>query len=393
MSKGRSIAVWALVVVATLLLFVSAMTVWTKRQLLDNDAWTSSSAKLLADDEIRATISARVVDLLYQQVDVSAQLQERLPPQAKGAAPVIAGAVQNAAVSVVNTFLSTPRAQELWKDANSRAHEAIVNVLEGKDAGPISTANGDVVLDLRPLIAQVATRLGVADRLKENASPDAGRILILRSDQLSTAQTAVKTLKALSVWLAIIVLVMYAIAIYLARGKRRTILMAVGTGILISALLLFVVRRLVGNAVIDSVVKTDANKPAVRRIWLIETDLMKDIAVALLAYGLLLVIAAYLAGPGRWAVAIRRWLAPFFREHVVAVYVVAVLLFLLAVIWGPTNASRQLLGTVIFGITFLVGLEVWRRQTLREFPAEGSPALPAKDETPPPSPTATTPGG
>jgi len=392
-SKGRSIAVWALVVVATLLLFVSAMTVWTKRQLLDNDAWTSSSAKLLADDEIRATISARVVDLLYQQVDVSAQLQERLPPQAKGAAPVIAGAVQNAAVSVVNTFLSTPRAQELWKDANSRAHEAIVNVLEGKDAGPISTANGDVVLDLRPLIAQVATRLGVADRLKENASPDAGRILILRSDQLSTAQTAVKTLKALSVWLAIIVLVMYAIAIYLARGKRRTILMAVGTGILISALLLFVVRRLVGNAVIDSVVKTDANKPAVRRIWLIETDLMKDIAVALLAYGLLLVIAAYLAGPGRWAVAIRRWLAPFFREHVVAVYVVAVLLFLLAVIWGPTNASRQLLGTVIFGITFLVGLEVWRRQTLREFPAEGSPALPAKDETPPPSPTATTPGG
>jgi hypothetical protein len=390
--KGRSIAVWTLVVVSTLILFVSAMTVWTKRQLLDNDAWTSSSAKLLADDEIRATISTRVVDLLYQRVDVAAQLEQRLPPQAKGAAPVIAGAVQNAAVRVVNTFLATPRAQQLWENANSRAHTAIVNVLEGKDAGPISTANGDVVLDLRPLIAQVATRLGVADKLKERAPPDAGQIVILQSDQLSAAQTAVKTLKALSIWLVILVLVLYAIAVYLARGKRRTILMAAGAGILISGLLLLVVRRVVGNAVIDSIVKTDANKPAVQRIWLIETDLMKDIAIALLAYGVLVVLAAYLAGPGRWAVAIRRWLAPFFREHVVAVYTVAVLLFLLAVIWGPTNASRQLLGTVILGVLFLVGLEVWRRQTIREFPGESSPA-PPKDKPPPPSQTAATPSG
>jgi hypothetical protein len=391
--KGRSIAVWALVVVATLLLFVSSMTVWTKRQLLDNEAWTNSSAKLLANDQIRATIANRVVDLLYQRVDVSQQLQQQLPPQAKGAAPVIAGAVQNAAVRVVNTFLSTARAQELWKDANSRAHTAIVNVLEGKDAGPVSTANGDVVLDLRPLIAQVATRLGVADRLSERAPPDAGQIVLLRSDQLSAAQTAVKTLKALSIWLVILVLVLYAIAVYLARGKRRTILMAIGTGILICGLLLFIIRRVVGNAIIDSLVKTDANEPAAKAIWLIETDLMKDIAIALLAYGALLVVAAYLAGPGRWAVAVRRWLAPYFREHVVAVYTVAVLLFLLLVIWGPTNASRQLLGTVILGVLFLVGIEVWRRQTIREFPAEGAPAPPPKDETPPPGQTATTPGG
>jgi hypothetical protein len=49
-----------------------------------------------------------------------------------------------------------------------------VKVLEGEDLGKngnISTANGAVTLDLRPLITRLATRLGVEDNLKANADP------------------------------------------------------------------------------------------------------------------------------------------------------------------------------------------------------------------------------
>ena len=70
MSRRRSWLVWGLVVLATVLLLVASMTVWTKRQLLDTDNWTSSSAKILADDDVRAALSSRLVNLLNERVDI-----------------------------------------------------------------------------------------------------------------------------------------------------------------------------------------------------------------------------------------------------------------------------------------------------------------------------------
>jgi hypothetical protein len=368
-TRRRSVLVWFLLVLASLLTLVASLTIWSKRQLLNTDKFTSSSVQLLANDQIRATLSSRLVELLDQRVDLRTQLQERLPPRAKSAAPVAAAAIQNSAGRVIDAFLGTSEAQALWERTVRRAHGAIVNVLEGKNAGPISTANGNVVLDLRPFIQRVAARLGVEDRLKARASPTAGEIVILKSDQLSAAQTAVKVLKRSSVWLVLIVLALYALAIYLARGTRRTKLEIAGFSFILVGLLLIVVRRVVGNAIIDSLVQVESSKPAVHAIWLIETDLLRDLGLALIAYGLVAVLGAIAAGPTRAAVAVRRWLAPTFRERPGAVYAVATVVFLLVIVWSPTGATRQWLGIAVLGGLLALGLEVLRRQTVREFPA------------------------
>ena len=374
-TRRRSVLVWFLLVLASLLTLVASLTIWSKRQLLNTDKFTSSSVQLLANDQIRATLSSRLVELLDQRVDLRTQLQERLPPRAKSAAPVAAAAIQNSAGRVIDAFLGTAEAQALWERTVRRAHGAIVKVLEGKDAGPISTENGNVVLDLRPFIQRGAARLGVEDRLKARASPTAGEIVILKSDQLSAAQTAVKVLKRSSVWLVLIVLALYALAIYLARGTRRTKLEIAGFSFILVGLLLIVVRRVVGNAIIDSLVQVESSKPAVHAIWLIETDLLRDLGLALIAYGLVAVLGAIAAGPTRAAVAVRRWLAPTFRERPGAVYAVATVVFLLVIVWSPTGATRQWLGIAVLGGLLALGLEVLRRQTVREFPA--SAAAPA----------------
>src|SRR2546421_11329502 len=94
MSRKRSVMVWGLLVLATILMFVSSLTVWSKRQLLDNEAWANSSTQLLANDEVRGAIAQKLSDALFQRVDVEAQLRERLP-RAQGAAPVLAATLQN----------------------------------------------------------------------------------------------------------------------------------------------------------------------------------------------------------------------------------------------------------------------------------------------------------
>jgi hypothetical protein len=376
MSRRRSVLVWTLIVLASLLAFVSALTVWSKQQLLDTDKFTSSSAKLLANDDIRATLSSRLVDLLNQRVDVQSQLEEKLPPRAKPAAPAIAAAIQNSTGQVITAFLGTAQAQALWERLNRRAHTALVNVLEGKDAGPISTANGDVVLDLRPLISRIAQRLGVGDRLKERAPPDSGEIVLLRSDQLDAAQKSIRVLNALSSWLWLSVVALLALAVYLAHGTRRTMLEAVGLALLIVGVLLLIIRRFVGDAIVESLVKTESSKPAVHAVWVIETDLLRDIALALVFYGLFALVAGVLAGPSRPAVAVRQWLAPTWRERPVLVWIGATVLFLVFLAWGPSGGARRLLGTLILAALLALGLEVWRRQTLSEFPkTEEAPEL------------------
>jgi hypothetical protein len=272
--------------------------------------------------------------------------------------------------------------QTLWENLNKRAHAGVVKLLEGKDLGKngnISTANGEVTLDLRPAITRLATRLGVEDKLKANADPNAGQLVIMNSDQLGAAQTAVKILNALSSLLLIAVFALYALAIYLAHGRRRLLLGATGASFVLVGLVIASLRHFLGGVIVDSLVKTEANKQPVRVIWALETSVMRDIAIILVVYGVLVLLATALAGPNRPAVAVRRWLAPSFRDHPIVVWATALFVFLILLAWGPTAGDRRLLGVGLLAATTAVAIEALRRQTLREFP-EGSP--PAVGKTP-----------
>jgi hypothetical protein len=374
MSKKRGLLVWTLFALATILLFVSSLTVWSKRQLLDDQAWADSSSQLLANDEVRGAIAQKLSDGLFQRVDVEAQLRERLPKRSQGAAAALAAALQNTVgPAAADRLLQRPRVQALWENANKRAHAAVVRVLEGKDLGKngnISTANGEVTLDLRPAITRLATRLGVEDKLKANADPNAGQLVIMKSSQLDAAQTAVKILKALSSLLVIVVVALYALAIYLAQGRRRLLLGATGASLVLVGLVIASLRHFLGGVIVDSLVKTEANKHPVSVIWSLETSVMRDIAIILVVYGALVLLATVLAGPNRPAVAIRGWLAPSFRHHPIVVWVAALFLFLILLAWGPTAGDRRLLGVALLAATTAVAIEALRRQTLREFPED-----------------------
>jgi hypothetical protein len=374
LSKKRGLLVWGLFAVATILLFVSSLTVWAKRQLLDDQAWANSSTQLLANDDVRGAIAQKLSDGLFAQIDVEAQLRERLPPRSQAAAAPLAAALQNnVGPAAADRLLQRPRVQTLWQNANKRAHAAVLRVLEGKDLGPngnISTANGEVTLDLRPAITQLATRLGIEDKLKANADPTAGQIVIMKSDQLGAAQTAVKILKALSSLLLIAVFALYALAIYLAQGRRRWLLGATGASLVFVGLLVASLRRFLGTVIVDSLVKTQANKHPVSVIWGIETSVWRDIGILLVVYGALVLVATAVAGPNRPALAFRRWLAPIFRHHPVAVWATGIGVFLLLIAVGPRAGNRQLVGLAILALTAAIAIEALRRQTLREFPED-----------------------
>jgi hypothetical protein len=368
LSHRRSVAVWVLILLAAVIGFVAALTVWVQRQALETDAWVNTSSRLLEDDEIRGALSIYLVDQLYANVDVPAELQQSLPPAVKPLAAPIAGGLRELSIRAADEMLSRPAVQTLWENANRKAHEALLRIVEDKSP-LVGTENGDVVLDLRPFIEQLGQRIGLGAKLQAKLGPDAGQIVIMKADQLSTVQTGVKIIRALSIFIALAVILLFALAVYIAHGRRRETLRAIGFTMVIVGVLLLVVRRVAGNQLIDALTSGQAVRTPVDHAWLIGTDLLAGIAWTVVGYGVIVALAAWLAGPTRPATWVRRELAPSFRERAGLVYGIVFLVYLLIVLWGPTPAFRQPIAIVVFAVLVGLGTEAFRRLTVREFPA------------------------
>src|SRR5262249_11436799 len=155
--------------------------------------------------------------------------------------------------------------------------EKLVNVLENKTGFGISTGNGEVTLDLHALLIQIGQELGISDSALAKIPADQGVITLMSSDQLSLAQDAVRALRILSVWLLVIVLGMYALAVYLARGARRVALARVGWAFVIVGAVVLVARHLLGNYVIHALT-TENSRDAGTAVWAIGTSILGDIA-------------------------------------------------------------------------------------------------------------------
>jgi hypothetical protein len=365
---------WVLVVIAAVIGLVSALNIWVKRQALSTDNWTNTSSQLLENDEIRNSVSVYLVNQLYDNVDVTQALEQRLPPRTKGLAAPLAGALQPLAVRTADALLARPRVQKLWKEANRRAHSLFIAVLDGKHERLQST-NGNVVLNLRPLVERLGQRTGLGGKLAQQLPPDAGQIVIMKGNQLGTARKAVKVVRFLSYFLFFLVLALYALAVYLARGRRRTILMGAGVSVFLVGLLILVVRRFAGDYLVNALTSNPDTKDSVNAAWGIGTGLLRNTGINAVIYGLVVVFAAWIAGPTRLATWVRRTLAPTMRDHPVVIYGFVALVLLIILLTGPTDAQRIYPLLILFGFAF-AGTEVLRRQTAREFPkaARGAPA-------------------
>lgn len=362
-----------LVVLGTVVTFHAVAALWINRQVMDTDNWASASSQMLKDPKIRTALSGYLVDQLYSNVDVPGEIRAALPPRAAPLAAPAAGAVRDLAEKVANELLQRPRVQALWESANRTAHESFLKVVKG--GGPaISTQNGVVTLDVAGVLQQLEERTGVGGKLAAKIGPGNAKITVLRSNQLSFAQDVANALRPLAIILVLLALALYGGAVALARGRRRETVRAVGFGFVIAGALALLLRSAGGNAVGNALASTDAARPAVDSVWRIGTSLLSEAATATIGYGVVIVLAAWLAGPTRAAVSCRRALAPFLHDPFYA-WGGAAVLAIIVLLWGPTPGTRHFVPALILIGLFALGVEALRRQTTREFPGSTRPEL------------------
>ena len=275
--------------------------------------------------------------------------------------------MQNAAVAAAQRSLANARVQQIWREANRSADRTFINVVNGRKGAALQSENGGVTLDLSPIITNVTNRLGLPD-VSSKLPPTAGHLVILKSDQLEAVQKGGKALRHLALFLTIIVPLLYALAILLARGRRRKTLMTVGIAIASAGLLVLAGRSILESQLASALVKSEANLPAGKEIISIATGMLSEIAGAFVIVGIPLILAAWFAGPARLATKARRAIAPFLRDQPVATFAIVGTIMVLIFIWRPIPATGRPAGIIVFLVLAFVGTEVLRRQTAREFP-------------------------
>jgi hypothetical protein len=176
-------------------------------------------------------------------------------------------------------------------------------------------------------------------------------------------------LETLAWVLTALMLLIFALAIYLASGWRRVALRDVGWAFIVVGIAALVIRGLAGDALTDHLAKTAAVEPAVSSTWTIGTSLLRDIGGATIFYGIVIVIGAWLAAPTGLARSARRELAPVLAGRGTAYAALAILLLLLFW-WSPTPGFERLPTSILIIVLMVVGLEALRRQTVRDFPGE-----------------------
>ncbi len=357
----------ALVILAGVLAVFAIFSIWANRQALNTDNWVHTSDRLLRNEAVEQRLSAYISAQLLANVDVKAELEKQLPTQLAPLAGPVAVGLDQVAPTIAERALSSSAVQGLWSNANRAAHETLLKLLDG-GGDAISTEGGKVTLDLNALLKKVAAQLGVGEGLAEKVPQDAGQLTILRSDQISTAQKGAKLIRTLPVVLTVLVLLLLVAAIWVAGPRRRQALRAAGLAFAIAGALVLTLRTVAGHALVNSLVANEANKPAVEAVWSIATSLLVTVATSALAFGILVFLAAWLAGPTQLATGLRRAAAPYLRDQPLVAGIAAFLLWLALVFWVPIAAFGKPLGVLLFAILFVVGAELLRRRTLDEFP-------------------------
>ena len=367
LSRGRWFGIWSLIVLASVIGLITVLTVWVNRQMLDNNQFRKSTTHLIQDQQIRGALSVYLVNQLYDNVDVSAELQKQLPSNVKPLAGPVAAGLRQPAVQAVDFLLSQQRVQQAFVDATGIAHQKLINVLENKTGYGIDTGNGVVTLDLSALVKELGTELGLPASALDKIPAGTGVITVMKSDQLNAAQQGVQAIRALSAWMIVLVLVLYGLALYLAHGHRRATLRNIGWAFVFVGLVVLVVHRVTGNYAVNALTQP-TYRPAANHVWLIESSILADTGKAVLFYGLVMVLGAIVAGPHRFAVSFRRWLVPTLAARPGMSWAVLGGAYLLLVLWGPTHALRTLWGVLLLGALIAAGFEALRRQTLAENP-------------------------
>ncbi|MFE9629606.1 hypothetical protein [Streptomyces sp. NPDC006463] len=305
--RWKSFFAALLIVIGCVLAPLAAVASWASSEVGDTDRYVQTVAPLASDPDIQAAAANRVTDAVMEHIDIPALLEGVAPadkPRLEKALGKLGDSLENAVRSFVHDkaqdVIASDTFQRIWTEANRRIHTVVVKALTGSGGGAVKINNDSVTVDLGPVVDQVKQRLvdegmSVAAKIPEVHTD----FTVLRADDIGKVKTYFRLLQIAGNWLPVLSVLLVAAGVLLSRHRRRVLVtaaLAFAFAMLMLGAALTVFRVVYLNALPDTV-----SQPAAESVYDALTLYLRSTVRMTVVLGVVIALAAWLTGPGRWA--------------------------------------------------------------------------------------------
>ncbi|HWD54497.1 MAG TPA: hypothetical protein VG346_05210 [Acidimicrobiales bacterium] len=232
-------------VLASLLIPISVLSAWAITTVTNTDQYVSTMAPLARNPIIINHLATKATDELFSTKVVQNKITDALPAKAKPIVQPITNQVKSYVHGVALRVFESPKFGQLFDALNRRTHNAVVNILTGKQTTVTKTlGKSGVVLNLTPAVNQLIDRLdarGVTlfNPIKPIVTQSSGLgLTMVQKSQVSKFSGLFNTLVTLGWAVPITALALGVLSVLIAVERRKTLLrVAVGVGLFAFALL------------------------------------------------------------------------------------------------------------------------------------------------------------
>jgi hypothetical protein len=308
--RWQKIVSVVLLVVGFILVPISAIAIWAHNQLTNTDRYVETVSPLADNEDIQVAVAGRVVTALFSQIDPQKEIEDALPARAKFLGAPVATAMQTYATDITERLLASDQFQNLWDNANRRAHNQLVALLtddSAKAKGSVSIKDGKVTIDLGDVITRVQGRLvqaGLTFLDSVNVPPVSRTIAIINTEGLAEARSYLAVLDTLSWVLPLLAIVCLVAAAIVVPTRRRATIRA---GIVLTAACAFTLVLLaVGRSLyLEAASSPNVSKDAASAVFDILVRNLRYGLIVLGVIGIVIALVAYFVGPSAPAVKAR----------------------------------------------------------------------------------------
>ncbi|WP_329021382.1 hypothetical protein [Streptomyces sp. NBC_00690] len=310
--RVRSFFSALLIVIGCVLAPLGAVAAWSSDEVGNTDRYVDTVAPLASDADVQNAVADRVTDAVMEHIDLNSLLEGVAPadrPLLTKALGKLGDSLESALRSFVHDksqeVVASDTFKTVWVDANRKVHDAVDKALTGSGGGAVELTDDSVRIDLGPIVDEVKQRL-VSDGLTV-----AGRIpevnaefTVFKSEDIGKVKTGFRLLQIAGFWLPVLALLLVVVGVLLAVRRRRA-LVAAALGVAFALLLLGL--GLTGfRAVYLDALPSEVSQPAAGSVYDAMVRYLRTTVRMVVTLGIVVALAAWLTGPGRWAALVRQ---------------------------------------------------------------------------------------
>ena len=319
--RWRTLVAALLIVLACALAPLSVVAVWTRNQVTNTDRYVQTVTPLASNPDIQNAIADQITAQIFTHIDIrgltgqavdalaDGGVSPQVADQLRAFAGPIASGVQSFTRTQVGNVVKSNAFAAAWIQANRLAHAELVSALTGEGGGAVTVENDTVSLNLAAFIQVVKQQLVASGfTLAERIPPVNASFVLFKSADIVRVRSGFNLLTTLGNWLPVIVLVLLAAGVYVARDHRRA-LVGAGLGLAVSMLVLALGLAVFRAFYLDAVPAQVLPHDAAAVLYDTLVRFLRAGLRTVLVVGLVVAVGAFLTGQSVTAVRTRQSLA------------------------------------------------------------------------------------